>query len=88
MARKIKRALASGAITTRAPRETKTNLPVPTEEWTPPKSEPISMAFKAAEKTLNQEIMRESVQVDATFEPEDDDDDGLAEEEAKLEGIS
>ncbi len=64
------------------------NTPAPAEEWAPPTTEPISMAFRAAGKTLNQEIMRESVQVDATFKPDDDDDNGLAEEEAQLESIS
>ena len=88
MARKIKQAMASGAIATRAPRKTMMKTTVPPEEWTPPTSEPISKAFKVAEEQMNQEIMRESWQVDATFEPEDDDDDGLAEEEAKLESIS
>ena len=80
--------MASGAITTRPPRETMEKTTAPPEEWAPPTSEPISKAFKAAEEQLAQEIIRESLQVDATFEPEDDDDDGLAEEEANLEGVS
>ena len=53
ISRKIKRALASSAITTRVPGKTRVETPVPTDEWTPPTSEPISMAFKAAEEQLN-----------------------------------
>ena len=63
MARRIERAMAIGAITTRTPRETMMEATVPPEEWTPPTSEPISKAFKAAEEQMNQEIIRESWQV-------------------------
>ena len=89
MARKIKHTMASGAITTRAPRKTMMKTTGPTEEWTPPTSEPISKAFKAAEEKMNEEIMTETWQVPGEQnELEDDDDDGLAEEEANLERVS
>ena len=87
--RKMARAMASGAITTRAPRRTMMKATGPTEEWTPPTSEPISKAFKAAEEKMNEEIMTESWQVTCGLnEQEDDDDDALAEEEANLERVS
>ena len=60
MARKIKQAMASGAITTRSPRKMTKKATAPEEEWTPPASEPISAALLAAEQMMNEEIMRES----------------------------
>ncbi len=89
MARKIRQALASGAIATRAQRKATDRTECPAEEWTPPTSEPISKTFMAMEKKFNEEIMAESWQVACgQNEPEDDKDDGLAEEEAHLERVS
>jgi len=62
MARKSEQAMASGAITTRSPREMTKKATFPPEEWTPPASEPISAALLAAEQMMNDEIMEESWQ--------------------------
>ena len=66
MARKIKQAMASRAITTRSPREMTKKATVPAEEWIPPASEPISASLLAAEQMMNDEIMSKSWEAEVT----------------------
>jgi len=75
---RIKQAIASGAITTRAPLEMREKAADPAEEWTPPASEPISAALLAVDQMMNDEIMEESWQVRCGQNEPEDDDDGLA----------
>ena len=80
--------MAIGAITIRAPRDNTLQAEDPAEEWSPPISEPISAALLAAEQVMKDEIMEESWERQCSQDEPEDDDDGLALEEANLERIS
>jgi len=60
MAKKIKQALANGAITMHQPQERTQQVLEPTNNWESPSSEPISTALMAAEQELENETMEES----------------------------
>ena len=88
MAWKIKQAMANGAITIKPPREKKQQTADPAHEWTPPASEPISAALLVAEQKLDDESMEKSWEQQCDQDKPEDDEDGLALEEANLERVS